>query len=484
MTRFRHLPTGNLDRTRLAAMVIGALALLGDLFQIGNEQRSPSWNLAAFLSVLLVMIAVVLTHVRGRAPWWDSFTLPVLITVGGAGLRDPLATVGLALAVTLGLSLYGPTSLWVVRTIGSYLAVLAAVAISPLSLGRIIPWNSPPVLNLLPPLLLTSVLTRGVYLALRHQERVGARDAVLARTGSRMISLTEVAAVRRAGIEAAEEIIALTPGVVMVILRRGEHGLFVANLAGLPESLRHRTVAESVIADPAAFGAFVPGHRHWRIETFSADLHLLVGGRKPIADDVLAAFRTVANQVVLGEGACRSHAELEHRAHHDHLTGLPTRVKFFRELTAATAAGAPGSVALLLLDLDDFKAVNDTHGHAAGDELLVELAARIVHAGGPGSLAARLGGDEFALLLTGLAEPGAAEATARLVRSAILAPVRLTHATVAVGASIGIAAATPGLGAEELARHADLAMYAAKAAGKSRVERYDPARHGDRLQHA
>jgi diguanylate cyclase (GGDEF)-like protein len=390
--------------------------------------------------------------------------------------------VGLALAMTLGLSMHGPTGLWLVRTVGGFLAVPAAVAISPLSLDRVISWHSPTVLGLLPPLVLMSVLVRGIYLALRRQEQVAARDAVLARTGSRMLGLTEVADAHRVGIEATNELLALTPGVVAVILRRGEHGLFVANLAGLPESLRHRAVPESVLTDPATFRACTPGYRHWRLETVSADVYLLIGGTRTIADDVLVAFGTVTSQVVLGVAACRSRAELEHRAHHDHLTGLPTRIKFFRELDAATAAGAPGSVALLLIDLDDFKAVNDSHGHAAGDELLVELAGRIVGAGGPGSVAARLGGDEFALLLTGLAGPDDAAAAASAVRTAIMAPVRLRDATVAVGSSIGIAPATRAVGPDELTRHADLAMYAAKAGGKNRIERYDPARHGNRFQ--
>ncbi|MGW4940145.1 diguanylate cyclase domain-containing protein [Actinoplanes sp. NPDC004185] len=481
MTRFRQLlPAGNLDRTRLAAMIIACLGLAADLAQIGNEQRSASWHRASFLAIVLVMVAVVLTHLRGRAPWWDSVTLPVLITIGGAGLRDPLATIGLAFAVALALSLYGPTGLWIVRTVGGFAAIPIAVAISPVSLGRVVSWHSPTVVAMLPLLVLMSAMMRGIYLALRHQERVSARDAVLAQTGSRMISLTEVTAVRRLGVEAANAIVALTPGVAMAIVRRDERGLFVKAVAGLPESLRQRPVPESMVTGPGGLGELAPEFRHWRVETFSTDLHLLVGGRSPVAEDVVAAFRTVSNQVVLGEAACVAHAELDHRAHHDHLTGLPTRDKFFRELDAATAAGAPGSAALLLIDLDDFKTVNDTYGHAAGDELLVELARRIAGAGGPGSVAARLGGDEFALLLTGLGTPGDADATACAVSLAIVAPVRLTGATVTVGASIGIAAATAGCCAGELTRHADEAMYAAKAHGKNRVERYDP----DRLQPA
>lgn len=482
MIRVRQLlPAGNLGRTRLAATVISCLALVTDLFQVGNESRPPSWNLAAFLSILLIMAAVVLTHSRGKAPWWDSLTLPVLVLVGGSGLEDPLATIALATAVALVLSLYGPLWLWVVRTVGGFLAVPAAVAISPDSLGREVSWHSTTVLAAVPQLLLMSVMMRGIYLALRRQERDSAREAVLARAGSRMIGVTEVAEVRRLGVVAAEEIIALTPGTVMVILRRGTEGLFVANFAGLPESLRHRAVPDSVVEDPDALGVLVPGHRYWRIETFSADLHQLIGGVGPVPDDVVAAFRTISNQVVLGETACRSYAELDHRAHHDHLTGLPTRAKFFRELEAATAAGEPGSVALLLIDLDDFKAVNDTHGHATGDELLIEIAGRIVAAGGPGSTAARFGGDEFALLLTGITGPSDALALARGLCGRIVAPARLTGTTVSAGASIGIALAEPGVGTGELTRRADLAMYAAKAEGKNGVELFGtPAP----LQHA
>jgi hypothetical protein len=72
VTRFRQLlPAGNLDRTRPAAMIIGCLGLAANLAQIGNEQRSPRWHLASFLAILLVMVTVVLTHLRDRAPWWD-----------------------------------------------------------------------------------------------------------------------------------------------------------------------------------------------------------------------------------------------------------------------------------------------------------------------------------------------------------------------------------------------------------------------------
>lgn len=479
---------GNIGKTRLAAATVSSLTLLANLPQIGNAERTPAWLLASFMAIVFMVTALVLTSLLRRAPWWDSFTLPLLIVIGGSGLRDPLTTVTLALAVTLTLSLYGPMWLWAARTLGSFVAVPAAVAISPMSLGRRMAWDSAAMINMIAPLTLMALMMRGIYLALRHQESVSARDAVLARTGSRMISMTDVESVRRTGIEAAREIVRLTPGVAFVVLRRGPAGLYVHNAAGLPDEVLGVAVPETVVADPQLIAAFTGRFRHWRIETVSDDLHSLVGGIKPVQRDIADAFWLISHQVILGETACRSHAELDYQANHDDLTGLPTRAKFFKELREALRLGPPGTVALLQIDLDDFKQVNDTYGHAGGDDLLVELAGRIGQAGGAGALAARLGGDEFALLLTGLTHSGAAQQVASERCAALSEPVTLGSAAVRVGASIGIALADVGLTPDELTRRADIAMYAAKVRGKHQVERFDPARHqdrgGDRLQHA
>jgi diguanylate cyclase (GGDEF)-like protein len=223
----------------------------------------------------------------------------------------------------------------------------------------------------------------------------------------------------------------------------------------------------------------VPWVRHWRIETFDDDLHLVVGGARSVPDDVFDAFRNLASQVVLAEVGCRSHAEMDHRANHDHLTQLPTRAKFADRLAAAVDAGPAGSVALLNIDLDDFKQVNDSYGHAAGDELLIRVAERITATGGPGSLAGRFGGDEFALLLTGLSGPADAERIAGLLCARLIDPVPLAGTTVAVGASIGVAVTTSGSTAGDLTRRADIAMYSAKAQGKNRVDVFHSDRHGD-----
>jgi diguanylate cyclase (GGDEF)-like protein len=194
---------------------------------------------------------------------------------------------------------------------------------------------------------------------------------------------------------------------------------------------------------------------------------------------VFDAVRSVSNQVALGERTIHSHAVLDHQANHDHLTQLATRAKFFRQLSTAVDEQPTGTVALLNIDLDDFKRVNDTYGHGAGDALLVEVAARMEGLGVPGALPARFGGDEFAMLLTGLIRPEDAELIAERLCDELVRPVRVADTDVTVGASIGVAVAESGYSAADLTRCADIAMYSAKAQGKNRVERFDPARHGD-----
>jgi diguanylate cyclase (GGDEF)-like protein len=165
-------------------------------------------------------------------------------------------------------------------------------------------------------------------------------------------------------------------------------------------------------------------------------------------------------------------AELTRRATHDALTGLANRELLFERLQQAlTAEDAPWSApAVLVLDLDDFKTINDSLGHLAGDALLRGVAARIAASVGPGDTCARLGGDEFAVLV----EPGggrlfgATEVAARIAES-LLEPVVVNQRELVVRGSIGIANAEPGCTPEDLLRNADIAMYAAKSAGRGQV---------------
>lgn len=133
-------------------------------------------------------------------------------------------------------------------------------------------------------------------------------------------------------------------------------------------------------------------------------------------------------------------------------------------------------IALLFLDLDNFKAVNDSLGHEAGDLLLVEFGERLKRCLRPSDTAARLGGDEFTVLLEGVTSIEDATGVARRVEQELQRPFSLAGREVTVSTSIGIATATLGSDhAEELLRRADLAMYGAKNGGKSRYEVFEPS---------
>ncbi|SFF54320.1 PAS domain S-box-containing protein/diguanylate cyclase (GGDEF) domain-containing protein [Actinacidiphila alni] len=182
----------------------------------------------------------------------------------------------------------------------------------------------------------------------------------------------------------------------------------------------------------------------------------------------------------------RLQAQLQHNASHDPLTDLPNRALFTERVTRALTSrrAADDHAALLYVDLDGFKAVNDTVGHQAGDELLVQAARRIQDALRSGDTAARLGGDEFAALVCGTSADRREREfqildIAERLRSVLCEPYPVEGGEVRVAASIGIAFAEPGVTPGELMRNADLAMYRAKQAGKGRVEVYAPQMQAD-----
>jgi diguanylate cyclase (GGDEF)-like protein/PAS domain S-box-containing protein len=164
-------------------------------------------------------------------------------------------------------------------------------------------------------------------------------------------------------------------------------------------------------------------------------------------------------------------AQLQHNAFHDALTGLANRALFADRLEHALARTdrAATPVAVLFVDLDDFKAVNDGSGHAAGDALLVAVAERLRRVLRPSDTIARLGGDEFAVLIEDAADLTQAQAAADRLLDAFAQPFPAAGGEVRVTASVGIASGAVGQNdAAELLRHADVAMYAAKEAGKGR----------------
>jgi diguanylate cyclase (GGDEF)-like protein len=172
-------------------------------------------------------------------------------------------------------------------------------------------------------------------------------------------------------------------------------------------------------------------------------------------------------------------AELQHQAFHDPLTGLANRALFAQQLHDALAAGAAEPVIVMLLDLDNFKVVNDSHGHDTGDRLLIIISERLRTAVRPADSVARLGGDEFAVLLGQACTLVDAHLIADRILSTLRHPADLEEATVHPQGSLGIAYAHPGDDAADLMRHADIAMYQAKRRGKGQAVTH----HADQLPH-
>ena len=435
----------------------------------------------AFAALVLLIVLLVVTYRQRRPIPGEAVLAPALLIVVGAALADPGPVVGVATAYFASLAMHGSTRQWALRTVLGLGVLPGSMALVALSTGVTVPWSVSDMIGMVP----AGVAMRGVYLILAKQELVTQRDQLLSTAGARLLAATTIEEVRGIGAELSSSMVALVPGIVLLVLRQFPEGLTV--LRGLPEGrpVRGEILPPTAVTDPKTyFAELAPDVRHWRAEKV-ADGVLLLGGRRRVPDDVVASFRNLIHQVVLGETSRRMLAELHHRAHYDDLTGLANRVLFRQRLEAAVTGDPAGSVALCTVDLDDFKRVNDTLGHAAGDDLLVEVARRIQLFAGPGDTAARLGGDEFALLLTGLTGPAEAELRAAALRTELASfSVPASAGIGMASASIGVASTADARSITELLRQADTAMYAAKAAGKNRVERFTGERRAPAAQPA
>jgi len=245
-----------------------------------------------------------------------------------------------------------------------------------------------------------------------------------------------------------------------------------------------REAGRATLRDRVQLGA-VAAHEESVIVTRHGDRRLVAWSNTVLRDWT----GTVTGTASIGADVTdrrRAEEQLQHDAFHDVLTGLPNRALFIDRLQAALARlqGAmarghqKGLFAVLFLDVDRFKLVNDSLGHSVGDRLLVELSSALKTAVRPGDTVARLGGDEFTILLEDIDARDEAIAVAERIQTVLRDPLALAGHEVFATVSIGIALSAPGYRrAEDVLRDADTAMYHAKALGKSRHEVFDSSMH-------
>jgi diguanylate cyclase (GGDEF)-like protein len=202
-----------------------------------------------------------------------------------------------------------------------------------------------------------------------------------------------------------------------------------------------------------------------------------VDDRVPGAEDI-EILRGLGDRIAVAISTARRDRELDRRAHYDSLTQLPNRQLGLEELARAVAGAArrQKTLAVLFVDLDGFSAVNDSLGHPAGDQLLVQCAGRLRASVRKSDFVARLGGDEFAVVLPEVREGADAAQVARHTIEALSSAFSLGSGTAFVSASVGIALyPADGADAAELLRHADLAMYRAKQQGRGQIAFFEPS---------
>jgi len=230
--------------------------------------------------------------------------------------------------------------------------------------------------------------------------------------------------------------------------------------------------------DPDAAGS--PHRRRFRVVPESPEVEYVECLTKALPDS--DSYIVTLRDVTAWE---RSERQLIHEVLHDSLTSLYNRAGFRSKLESAlvTSRNNDSAFAVLLLDLDDFKTVNDSLGHPAGDELLRVIADRIRSCLRAGDAAARLGGDEFGVVLDEVPSAGFGRQIAERILAALSDPVDLGGTSVVVSASIGVVAASPNTTtSEELERDADLALYEAKNAGKNQYAEYLPEMHDEAVR--
>jgi diguanylate cyclase (GGDEF)-like protein len=499
------------------------LLLFATLILLTLLVSSVSWQFRVAIAAALVgaMLWEGAALRAGRFPLWADVLETAAVVLLAWGIPDYPPKLIVAAFALPGLGyrcLYG--GLWqaAARTAATLAAIFA---------GRLIFASADDlyaevraVLPLVLPAAFVAMLCQGLTRTLRHEEALLHRQRVRARLNRDLIAARRPAEVYEAILDAVLDLFGGQPGVRAIVwdessgpgpvAARGDRAeeALAARPKGagvLPTWIREAIVAgEPVYQDPTDFVGVrqtfgfdplpgvtlvVPLQRRQELRTLS------VGSERPIppvAQREIASYAKVVEiafeSLTLNERLRESQEALRQRSYYDPLTRLANRDLLRLRLDWAFAR-PNRDFALLLVDLDQFKTINDSLGHVAGDEALVAVAGRLAGCARPGDTVARLGGDEFAIFMDRLEEPAEAERVARCVLEVLDAPLTGVFnrgSDVYLRGSVGLALSGPAARTpSDLMRNADVAMYAAKTAGGAVYRVFEPAMRAsilDRLE--
>jgi diguanylate cyclase (GGDEF)-like protein/PAS domain S-box-containing protein len=436
------------DGNRLAfgMMVTGVtLSIIADLVftYIARETggRSASWIDSVYLITYILLIAAAERYYRHPKPRLEGAALP-------RTRSQPVSPL-------------------------PYVAVAATYGL--LALTVVSPWTDPVSGVAVGALLVTALVVARQVLTVRENVRLLA-DTAARQNEARFRSLVQ---------HSSDVIMVTRPNGTMRFVSPSASRVFgyePAALLGRPlATLLHpadRDRATQLFAEVVA-GPGVIGPVEWRFRQADGSwLHAEILATNLLGDPTVRGI--VLNTRDVSERK-RLEEQLTHQAFHDPLTGLANRALFRDRVSHALALaqrqGHP--ITVLFLDLDDFKRVNDSLGHAEGDRLLIAAAERFQSCARAADTVSRLGGDEFAILIEHVAGSDGRPELLQRLEEAMTYPFALSGNQVQVSASIGVATATPGDTADDLLRNADVAMYAAKRRGKGRSETYELRMYAD-----
>ena len=481
-------PSGVLQGTR---WLFTWLALLSLLFSvpgiIATVSASPVALLMATVSAIALYGSWIYGFLRQRVPLALELLDAVALTGFALAGPVPAAAVPLIFGAAWLRTLYGTPWRSAVRAVLYTAAVVAITLLWPFTPGHETAPDLARQLGTISIMLLTMAVSGQLRNGLQANDWAIEQDKALTETGSKLLGMTDANQIRLLAWTTAANLGSSTPGLrVLKVSRHGEllHvGAHTGDFAAPPQTLPGDLLQSSggasqvQIGHPRALNEAVGSTLVWECVPLTEqedDAWLLVGAPKRIPEGTILSVRSLVNQVNLALRNSHSHHQLTAQAQHDTLTGLENRLSFTTKLGALLArTDSTEALHVLFLDLDDFKYVNDQMGHRAGDAVLTEVAERLRHCTRPQDICARLGGDEFAVVLTGTTD-AAAEAIAQRMVGSLAAPIVVDGRPCRVGASVGVARAVAGAGIDELVHQADVAMYAAKANGKGRVQLFRP----------